>query len=169
VSRWSDAARYRAKPELAARRGKALTMRNAGATWEAIAEALGVSTETARKDVAQMIREAVRIPAEQMVDRQRAILLDIVRTEYPTAMDKNAAPEARHGAQGRILDCLAHEAKLFGLYAPTRVAVAPTEAEFATRALELLAVVGVEPLAELARANVGEAQVVEEDDDWSNL
>lgn len=126
------------------RRMKALTMRNAGATFPKIAEALGVSEAVARKDVRKAIAEVVKLPVDQMVDRQRAILLDITRVNYPAAMSGD------RDAQAVLLRVLEHEAKLYGLYAPARVNVGISEQEFAAQAAELLSALGTEPLRELA-------------------
>lgn len=166
------------------RRMKALTMRNAGATFPRIAEQLGVSEMTVRNDIHKAVQEVVRMPVDQMVDRQRAILLDITRVNYPAAMGGDRE------AQGVLLRVLEHEAKLFGLYAPARVTVGISEQEFAAQAAELLTVLGTEPLRELAGsaytaadetppldaeivAQVADAPVqapaAPDDDTWSNL
>ena len=145
---------------------KALTMRNAGATFPRIADQLGVSERQARNDVRKAIAEVVQLPVDQMVERQRAILLDITRVNYPAAMSGD------RDAQAVLLRVLEHEAKLYGLYAPARVNVGISESEFAAQAAELLAALGTEPLRELA----GEPLDVEVLDptedppsDWSNL
>ena len=145
---------------------KALTMRNAGATFPKIAEALGISEKAARMDVRKAIAEVVRLPVDQMVERQRAILLDITRVNYPAAMGGDRE------AQAVLLRVLEHEAKLYGLHAPTRVNVGISEQEFASQAAELLAALGTEPLRELAGAPAPptlEAEVVDDDTGWSNL
>lgn len=135
---------------------RALTMRNAGATYAKIAEQFGVTTVTIRKDVRLALREVVSETAEDMVSRQRAILLDMTRANYPAALQGDL------GAQSAIVKCLEHEAKLFGLYAPTRVAVGVSDTEFASQAAELIAALGLEPPRELVRAEV--IDVVAEDD-----
>lgn len=123
---------------------KALTLRNAGATYPKIGEQLGTTEMQARRDVRAAIREVVELPTEEMVLRQRAVLLDITRVNYMAAMggDKDA--------QNMLIKCLEHEAKLYGLYAPARVNVGISETDFARQASELLAVVGDAPLRELA-------------------
>lgn len=138
------------------RRMRALTMRNAGATYAKIAEQFGVTTVTIRKDVRLALREVVSETAEDMVSRQRAILLDMTRANYPAALQGDL------GAQSAIVKCLEHEAKLFGLYAPTRVAVGVSDTEFASQAAELIAALGLEPPRELIRADV--IDVVAEED-----
>jgi len=130
------------------RRMRALTMRNAGATYAKIAEQFGVSTLTVRKDVRLALREVVSETAEDMVARQRGILLDMTRANYPAALQGDMA------AQSAIVKCLEHEAKLFGLYAPTRVNVGVSDTEFAAQAAELIAALGLEPPRELRSADV---------------
>lgn len=144
-------------------------MRNAGATYARIAEQLGISEQQVKNDITRAIKEWVRVPAEQMVDRQRAILLDIMRVEYPAAMDVNSP--RHYQAQEKVLEVLAHEAKLHGLYAPTKVNFGISEAEFARQAAELLQVTGTRPLLELARVDEPvEVEVVsDEEGGWSNL
>lgn len=143
------------------RRMRALTMRNAGATYAKIAEQLGVSTLTVRKDVRLALREVIAETAEDMVARQRAVLLDMTRANYPAALQGDL------GAQNAIVRCLEHEAKLFGLYAPTRVAVGVSDTEFASQAAELITALGLEPPAELARVLPGpeviDAETIETD------
>jgi hypothetical protein len=162
---------YPSKAERDERAAKALTMRNAGATFQRIGDQLGISEQMARNDVSRAIKEWVRVPAEQMVDRQRAILNDIVRVEYSAAMDPSSP--RHYQAQAKILEALEHEAKLHGLYAPQKVSLGISEQEFARQAAELLKVTGPAPLLELAATEVVEAEVVEavEDDEepWSNL
>jgi len=139
-------ARAKAAPdsEIWERRMRALTMRNAGATFPKIADALGISEKVARTDVRKAIAEVVRVPVDQMVDRQRSILLDITRVNYPAAMGGDRE------AQAVLLRVLEHEAKLYGLYAPARVNVGISETEFASQAADLLKALGTEPLRELA-------------------
>lgn len=165
------------------RRMQALSMRNGGATFAQIANALNVSRATAMRDVDAAFSEVVRVPVDKLVDRQRAILLDITRTNYVMAMDRRPeAREAAQAAQGIIIRCLEHEAKLYGLYAPTRVAVGINEADFGQQARDLLMHVGYGPLAELAGVSKAEmeqalgsapppidADVVDETDGWSNI
>lgn len=159
------------KAELAIRRAAALRMRTAGATWEEIAVKYGYTETQARNDVMRCVRESVRVPAEQLLDRQRAIINDVIRVEYPAALDPSSP--RHYEAQAKLLEFLQHEAKLTGMYAPTRVNVGISEEEFTRQAAELLAVTGQGPLLELVRdspvaadATVVEAEV---DESWSNL
>lgn len=153
------------------RRIKALTMRNAGATFIRIAEQLGVSEKQARNDVRKAVQEVVQLPVDQMVERQRAILLNITRVNYPAAMSGDRE------AQAVLLRVLEHEAKLYGLYAPARVNIGISESEFALQAAELLQALGTEPLRELAgqppltveEIEPDSGELGDEPNSWSNL
>ena len=147
------------------RRMKALTMRNAGATFAKIAEALHVSKYVAENDVKAAMAEVVSIPIDDMVARQRAILIDICRVNYAAAMAGDRE------AQSMLLKTLEHEAKLFGLHAPTRIAVGISDTDFAAQAAELLAALGPGPLHELA--GIARQEPAPEkpalDAEWSNI
>ena len=138
------------------RRMRALTLRNAGATYQRIADQLGVTVPTARKDVRLALREVINETAEDMLARQRSVLMDIQRSNYAAAL------QGDREAQTMVIRCLEHEAKLFGLYAPTRVAVGVSDTEFAEQAADLISSLGLEPPKELARA-VRQATAVEVD------
>jgi hypothetical protein len=157
-------------PKIAERRQRVVTMRNAGASWDRIAEQLGIAVRMAQSDVDYVMKNLIRIPADQMVQRQRAILLDIIRVEYPAAMDPTSP--RHYPALEKVLEVLRDERKLFGLDRPTRVELGISEDEFAARAAELLKITGPAPLAELAsgaKDEVVDAEVVEAPDSWSNL
>jgi hypothetical protein len=130
------------------KRMKAFTLRNKGTTYAQIACELDISEIMARRYVKAVIREIVEIPVDEMVSRQRSVMLDIVRTNYDDATDRRSAD--RFDAQGVILRCLEHEAKLYGLFAPTRVNLGVNADEFGRQAVDLLKVIGPEPLRELA-------------------
>ena len=161
---------YPSKAERNERAAKALTMRNAGATYTRIAEQLNISEQMARNDVSRAIKEWVKVPAGEMVNRQRAILLDITRVEMPAALDPSSP--RHYEAQSKILQVLEHEAKLFGLYAPAKVSLGITEQEFAAQAAELLKITGPGPLLELVgRPGVVDAEVIESAglDGWCDI
>jgi hypothetical protein len=118
--------------ELLARRTKVMFLRNAGATWDAIAKETGVSAATCRKDYAVVCRD---INAEQPVNvvaRHRAVIFDIQRANYARMMrgDKDAALV--------IIRALDREAKLLGLDAPTRILAGVSDVEFANEAARLI-------------------------------
>lgn len=129
------------------RRMRALTLRNAGMTYQAIADKLGISSGMVRRDIRMALREVVSETAEDMLARQRGILFDLQRQAYPAALNGD------RDAQAMILKTLDHEAKLFGLYAPTRVAVGVSDTEFAEQAAELISSLGLQPPKELRRAS----------------
>ncbi|QNL30187.1 helix-turn-helix DNA binding protein [Gordonia phage Mariokart] len=125
------------------RRMKALTLRNGGATYTQIAERFGVSVPTARKDVRLALREVVNEPAEDMIARQRAVLHDLHRAHFANALRGDI------DSTRMVLETLKVEAQLFGLNAPSRVAVGVTDMEFAEQAVELIAGLGRMPQAEM--------------------
>ncbi|UBF41670.1 helix-turn-helix DNA-binding domain protein [Gordonia phage AnarQue] len=129
--------------EIWERRMRALTLRNGGATYRQIAERHGVSVPTARKDVRMALREVVNEPAEDMIARQRSVLADLQRAHFARALSGDVE------STKVVLDVLKHEAQLFGLYAPARVAVGVTDMEFAEQAVELIAGLGRAPQAEM--------------------
>lgn len=142
------------------RRMKVLTLRNAGATFSAIAGQVGVSVATARKDLARAYRYVLDETPEDMLARQRAVLMDLTRANYPAALrgDKDAGT--------MILRFLEQEAKLFGLYAPTRVLAAVGEYEFAEQASALIeSITAIDPSAfkelETARDHARARQVID--------
>lgn len=159
------------------RRIKALSLRNNGLTYAQIADALHPEAHNGRSramaDVKAAIKEIVHLPTDQMVDRQRSILIELTAASLPDARagDKEAAAV--------VLRCLEHEAKLYGLYAPSRVQVGISKEEFGAQAAELLAAMGTAPLAELSRfAHTEHAPAppldvdevaLDTEESWSNL
>ena len=123
---------------------RALTLRNAGATYRQIAEKTGVSTATARKDVSSALRDVVSETAEDLIARQRAILLDLTRANYA------AAASGDIDAARLLIAVMEREARLFGLDAPTRVNVGVSDVEFAERTASLIQSLGLQPPKELA-------------------
>jgi hypothetical protein len=145
------------------RRMRALTLRNAGATFRQIGEKTGVSAVVARRDVSLALREVIAESAEDMIARQRSILFDIQRANY------SAAASGDIDAAKVILSTLEREARLFGLDAPTRVNVGVSDVEFAEKTASLIQSLGLQPPRELAvmSARVRETldgEVVEDDD-----
>ena len=139
------------------RQARALTLRNAGATYRQIAEKTGVSTATARKDVAAALREVVAETAEDLIARQRSILNDIQRANYA------AAASGDIDAARLILATLEREARLFGLDAPTRVNVGVSDVEFAERTATLIESLGLRPPKELLRMRAEDADSLDAD------
>jgi hypothetical protein len=129
--------------ELWERRMKALTLRNAGGTFEQIAKQLGISATVARADVRLALREVLSETTEEMIARQRSVLFDMQRGAYPAALrgDRDAIVS--------IVKCLEQEAKLLGLYAPTRQVVGISDVDFAEQAAALIGKLGLTPPREL--------------------
>lgn len=118
--------------ELLERRTKVMFLRNAGATLTKIAQEVGVSVGTVRKDLAIVRRDINNEQPEDVIARHRAVIFDIQRANYPAMMrgDKDAA--------ATILRALDREAKLLGLDAPTRVLAGVSDIEFANEAARLI-------------------------------
>lgn len=150
-------AQVAADESLFERRMRALTLRNAGATYRQIAEKTGVSAAAARKDVAAALREVVAETAEDMIARQRAVLMDIQRANYA------AAASGDIDAARLIIATLEREARLFGLDAPTRVNVGVSDVEFAERTASLIESLGLRPPKELARMRAEELDALDAD------
>ncbi len=139
------------------RRMRALTLRNAGATFRQIADKTGVSPTMARRDVEAALREVIAETAESMIARQRAILHDIQRANYAAAAGGDI------DAARVIISTLEREARLFGLVAPTRVNVGVSDVEFAERTASLIQSLGLSPPRELGRLVV-DAEVLDGDE-----
>ena len=183
--------------ELLARRTKVMFLRNAGATWAAVAKETGVSIATCRKDYQVVCRDINNEQPADVVARHRAVIFDIQRANYPAMMrgDKDAA--------ATILRALDREAKLLGLDAPTRILAGVSDVEFANEAARLIErITTLDPttMKELGRATSTGPQIIDaeatdlpadtanagpgaavpgaaagadpgpdEDDDWSNI
>lgn len=136
------------------RAARALRLRLTGASYQAIADQLGCSIDTVARDIGRWRREVVREPAEQMVAEQRAMLANLRQRAYTLGLQGDMA------AIDRVVKLLDHEAKLFGLYSPTRVALGTVEEDFAVTAAKLMREIGVVPPAELDRAPAPDAPAV---------
>ena len=111
-------------------------MRNAGATLDAIAKKLGTSTYSVSRDIELSLLDIVREPAEHRIANQLAIINDLRKGNYLGAV------RGDKGSGDVILKTLDHEAKLLGLYAPTRVNVGVSDDDFATTMAALLGELG---------------------------
>jgi len=172
------------------RRMRAVTMRNAGRTYQQIAEALSaagtpVSVATVRKDVSKAYKEIIGEARDDMIARQRSILFDFQRANYLDAINTDPErSEERIAAQKMIVNMMDHEAKLFGLYSPQRVSLGISDTEFAEETARLISELGLQPPRELMSSrSVQDAEVLEvaedtEQDaetavsrspDWSNI
>jgi hypothetical protein len=138
------------------RRAKVIRMVNAGVPYSKIAESLGISPQTVARDVNMGLQEMLAEPVTDLIARQSTIIRDLRRANYGLAMqgDKDAA--------ATILKSLDHEAKLFGLYAPARVAVGVDSTNFAADVAKLMEAVGIDPPEDLAaEASLGELAELE--------
>lgn len=135
----------------------AIRMRNAGASIVQVSEKLGVTVREASDLVAMGLRAILREPAENLIANQQAIVRDVVRAMY--------APMAAGDPQAsrQIIMALDHQAKLFGLYAPTRVHVGITDEDFALTATRLMKSIGVTPPQQAIEAS---PVIDAETDDW---
>lgn len=129
-------AEFEAKLVLAEKSTAAVRLRNAGAPVTAIAEKLSVTVRQAHDLIAGALRSVLREPAENIIANQQAITQDIVRAMYAPMSGGDTA------AARSILQALDHQAKLFGLYAPTRVRVGVTDEDFAITTARLLREIG---------------------------
>jgi predicted transcriptional regulator len=118
--------------ELMERRAKVMFLRNAGATWSAIAKECGVSEATARKDYQVVCRDLNNEQPANVVARHRAVIYDIQRANYPAMMKGNVK------AATVILRALDRESRLLGLDAPTRILAGVSDVEFANEAARLI-------------------------------
>lgn len=140
------------------RRMRAVTMRNAGRTYAQIAEALSnsgtpVSVSTVRKDISKAYKEIIGEARDDMIARQRSVLFDFQRANYLDAINSDPdRADQRIAAQKMIVSAMDHEAKLFGLYSPTRVNIGISDAEFAEETAKLISELGLEPPKELTSA-----------------
>ena len=108
------------------RRLIALELRKAGATYQKIAEHLGVPLTTAAYYVTSAMRALVAEPARELRDLEVARLDDMLLSVWPQVRQGNL------GAIDRVLRIMERRAKLLGLDAPTRVNVT----DWRTQALE---------------------------------
>lgn len=142
----------------AERRATVLRLKNAGVSYSAISEQVGVSVQTCVNDVRAGLQEILREPAEEMIANQKAITRDLIRAMYPAAMRGDA------DAAKTILKTLEHQAKLFGMYAPQRIHISGSDEEFARMTAALMTEIGLEPpevISAAARKAIGERPVIE--------
>ena len=127
-----------AEMEIAAaeRRVAAIRLRNAGASVAQVADKLGISRQQAQDDIATGLREILREPAENLIANQQAIVRDVIRAMYAGM----AAGDPKVSAQ--VMKALEHQSKLFGLFAPVRVAVTLSDEDFAATAARLMREIG---------------------------
>lgn len=128
------------------RRIRVVMLRNAGVTFTDIARKESISTTQARKDLTAGLRDLLSDTAEDMIARQRSVIIDVQKANYKKMLEGDV------DAARLILSSLEREAKLFGLDAPTRVNVGVSDIEFAEKTAALIESVGGTPPADLLKA-----------------
>lgn len=125
------------------RRMQAVSLRNGGMTWAQIAAVQNISPAMVRRDVERALREYMSGQMDLLIAQQRSVVADMRRAFYPAMLrgEKDAAKT--------ILDGMTHEAKLLGMFAPTRVVTGVNEVEFSERFVELINAVSPNTLKEL--------------------
>ncbi len=113
----------RIKLTAAERRKKAVDLRKAGATYDAIAQALQVTAKTARNDVQQALRDIPRESAEELRTIELQTLMTMQRAVWP------ALVTGQLGAVDRMIKIVQERAKLTGIYAPQRVDVGAADVD----------------------------------------
>lgn len=114
----TDRTRYRpAEARRMQRRERAIRLRLAGATYEQIAQQLGVSPDTVARDITAGLRDTLRDGAEQMLAEQKAMTGALKERLFAAGM------QGDQDAIDRLIKLMRHEAQLFGLNAPARVRV----------------------------------------------
>ena len=141
----------------AERRAAAIRLRNTGASIARIAQTLHYDDEAhAARDIEEAIDELIRVPAAELVGRQQALIMDMTRACYRAAAegDTNSVEAIR-----RLMD---HQAKLFGLYSPTKFRVSADDGKFNENAAALLADLQVSTAVEVP-------PTIDADEDWTEI
>lgn len=141
----------------AERKAAVIRLRNFGATIETIADKLDMNQDGVEHLLTTGLRELSTEPAQDIVGRQQATINDMRRALYP------ALAAGDQGAINTLRGVMDHEAKLHGVYAPSRVRVGIDLDEAVTRVEDDLRELGYTPGGVVIDAEV------EDDGDWSNL
>lgn len=155
--------------DLMERRLTALRLHTAGVPYKKIGEQLGVSAQTVMNDVRAQLKAELRESADDLIARQKAVLRDIMRAHYGRMLAGDVA------STKAITDAMAHQCKLFGLYAPAKVSVVSDE-DFTVTLARIMLEVGLTPPGELAHSvphyptvrELEPADITDDtDDDWA--
>lgn len=123
----------------AERRAGAVRMRICGMPLARIAKEQGyVDERETADDIRAYLDELLLIPASEWVARQAAVTMDMMRAAYSRALAGDT------DAMKQIKDMMDHQAKLFGLYAPTRHKVSADDNNFSVTAASLIAELGID-------------------------
>jgi hypothetical protein len=152
--------------ERLARRTKVMFLRNGGVTWAKVAQEVGVSEKTARKDYEVVCRDINNEDPAHVVARHRAQLYDITRAMYPRLMGQNF--DQAKDAAVVILRAQDREAKLLGLDSPTRVLASLSNEDFATEAARLITSIQTLDAATLKELSSGQPEIIDAEVDDSD-
>lgn len=141
--------------ELAELQTAAIRLRNFGASMIKIGDTLGISEEAAAQLVTQAVAEIRAVDADEIAARHTMTLADMRRALYP------AMTQGDTKASTAMLGVLGHEAKMHGIYAPTRLRLGLDQEEFTSTVEDDIRALGVHPRMD----TVIDADT---DDDWSN-
>lgn len=111
---------------------KIMRMRNAGMTFQRIAERLEMDPRRAYVMYHTAIRRVADDAAATALEWQIGLTKDLIAALYPNAMRGNT------DAVGKIVDVMEHQAKLLGIYAPAKVELGMTKQDFAETVAGLL-------------------------------
>ncbi|ADX31986.1 hypothetical protein TPA2_gp72 [Tsukamurella phage TPA2] len=108
-----------------------------GASYRDIGAKLGITEQRARYGVVEMLKRASRHSAEELIGGQMVILSELKRAHLPYALlaDKDASK--------MVMDILDHEARLHGLYSPSKVQLSTvSDADFVQAMHQLVRALG---------------------------
>ncbi len=108
---------------LAERQVLALKLRGSGATYEAVAAAMNISTATAWRLVKGGLDRAVREPAAELVALECLRLDRLLQAVWPQAIGITTGGRPNLHAVDRILAIMQRRARLLGLDAPAKTQI----------------------------------------------
>jgi hypothetical protein len=135
----------------------AIRLRNFGGSITQIAAQLKISEPVASQLVSQAVAQIRAVDADEIAARHSLTLADMRRALYPGIAQGDTKS---HTA---MLGVLNHEAKMHGIYAPTKLRLGLDQEEFETTVEEDVRALGVHP-----RMDTPLDVEIEEDDGWSN-
>jgi len=150
-------------PDERQRAQQALTLRKAGGTWQAIADALGYRDESgARKAVGRLLDRTDSELAAEYRALELARLEDLHRAWWPAALQRDEK------ASNIVLRIHEKRVKLLGLAVPDKLVLQQinysgmSAEEFTTRVDEDIRVLGLHPTGDTPVSDSGPG------DDWAN-
>lgn len=118
------------------RRIKIQRLRVAGMSTVAIADRMQMRAYEVEQELRRAVQDANSASIDEMVGTQNSILTDLLRVNYPLALQGDGP------ATDRVLRLLARQSQLYGLDAPNRVHIGVSDRDFnavATRLVEQIA------------------------------